>query len=194
MIAAPPFDVGASQESVTLDRVTSDRSSWCRRERLRGTALRDNPEAVISTGAQTVNVPLDLGGRLDRHAAVEDRFLAVNDRRVGQRQLEDDCKGRRTELTHHLDVLVGDILGCGRCDGEPLDMGPRTGRCRFFLLNAVYPRFDGRLAGRLKRLLESGILKILSSVSSSLSVFVVRRGKEPFLPQVRTEATRCEPR
>ena len=90
-ISAPPFDVGASQESVTLDRVTSDRSSWCRRERLRGTALRDNPEAVISTGAQTahrerrVNVPLDLGGRFDRHATFEDRLLAANDRRIGQR-------------------------------------------------------------------------------------------------------------
>jgi len=51
----------------------------------------------------------------------------------------------------------------GRRNGEPLDMGQRTGRCRFFLLNAVHPRFDGRPAGRLKRLLKSGILKFLSS-------------------------------
>jgi len=29
--------------------------------------------------------------------AVEDRLLAVNDRHGGQRQLEDDCKGRRNE-------------------------------------------------------------------------------------------------
>ena len=32
-------------------------------------------------------------------AALEDRLLAVNDRHVGQRQLEDDCKERRTEPT-----------------------------------------------------------------------------------------------
>ena len=42
----------------------------------------------------------------------------------------------------------------GRRNGE-LDMGQRTGRCRFYLLNAVYSRFepvpldDGRLVGRL---------------------------------------------
>ena len=80
------------------------------------------------------------------------------------------------------DVFVGDILGCGlfhddvlahdmslnvrpsdeclrrlsgRRNGELLDMGQRTGRCRFYLLNAVYSRFepvpldDGRLVGRL---------------------------------------------
>jgi len=110
-------------------------------------------------------------------AALEDRFLAVNDRHVGQRQLED-------EPTHHLDVFVGDLLGYGlfhdgvlahdmslnvrpsdEClrrlsglrNGELLDMGQRTGRRRFYLLNAVYslvepvPLDDGRLVGRLKR-------------------------------------------
>jgi len=41
--------------------------------------------------------------------------------------------------------------------GELLDMGQRTGRCRFYLLNAVYsvvkpaPPDDGRPAGRLTR-------------------------------------------
>ena len=39
-------------------------------------------------------------------AALEDRLLAVNDRHVGQRQLED-------EPTHRLDVPVDDLLGCG---------------------------------------------------------------------------------
>jgi len=44
-----------------------------------------------------------------------------------------------------------------RRNGEPLDMGQRIGRCRFFLLNAVYshvelaPLDDGRLVGRLNR-------------------------------------------
>ena len=79
-IVSPPSNVGASQESVTLDRVTTDTS--------RG---RDNPEVVVGAGAQTahperrVNVPLDLGGRFDRHATFEDRLLAANDRRIGQR-------------------------------------------------------------------------------------------------------------
>ena len=112
------------------------------------------------------------------HAALEDRLLAVDDRHVGQRQLEDGRHQRqrrdvalvgttelRTEPTHHLDVFVGDLLGCGlfhdgvlahdmslnvrpsderlrrvsgRRDGELLDMDQRTGRCRFYLLNAVY--------------------------------------------------------
>jgi len=78
-------------------------------------------------------------------------------------------------------------------------MGQRTGRCRFYLLNAVYslveaiPFDDGRPAGRLKRLLKSGILKFLSSKRDalcvalsfgSLSAFNVRQGKEPFLHQV----------
>ena len=126
-------------------------------------------------------------------AALEDRLLAVNDRHVGQRQLEDKRHQRqrrdvalvttelRTELTHHFDVFVGDLLGCGlfhdgvfahdmslnvrpsdeylrrlgdRRDDE-LDMGQRAGRCRFFLVNAVYslvepvPLNDGRLEGRL---------------------------------------------
>jgi len=41
----------------------------------------------------------------------------------------------------------------GRRDGELLDMGPRTGRCRLYLLNAVYSHFepvpldDGRIPG-----------------------------------------------
>ena len=62
-----------------------------KRERLRGTVLRE-----VGAGAQTahrerrVDAPRDPGGRRDRHAAVEDRH-------VGQRQLEDDCKERRTE-------------------------------------------------------------------------------------------------
>jgi len=45
-------------------------------------------------------------------AALEDRLLAIDDRHVGQRQLED--MELRTEPTHHLDVLVGDLLGCDR--------------------------------------------------------------------------------
>jgi len=133
------------------------------RERLRGTVLRDNPEVVVGAGAQTahrerrVDVPRDFGGRRDRYAAVEDRLLAVNDRHAGQRQLEDDCKERRSESTLRLDVFVDDLLGCvlcsttvsprmmslnvrpsdecrrrlsGRRNGELLDMGQRTGRCR----------------------------------------------------------------
>ena len=119
----------------------------------------------------------EIGGRRDRYAALEDRLLAVNDRHVGQRQLEDGRHQRRrrdvvlvgtmelrTEPTHDLDVFVGDLLGCGlfhddvlardvslnvrpsdeclrrlsgRRDGE-LDLGQRTGRCRFYLLNAVH--------------------------------------------------------
>jgi len=59
-------------------------------------------------------------------AALKDRPLAVNDRHVGQRQLEDGLHQRqrrdvalvgttelRTKPTHHLDVFVGDLLGCG---------------------------------------------------------------------------------
>jgi len=73
------------------------------RERLRGTVLRDNPEVVVGAGAQTahrerrVDVPHDLGGRRDRYAALEDRLLAVDDRHVGQRQLEErtDAPSRR---------------------------------------------------------------------------------------------------
>ena len=64
------------------------------RERLRGTVLRD---AQTAHRERRVDVPRDLGGRLDRHAAFENRLLAVDDRHVGQWQLEDDCKGRRTE-------------------------------------------------------------------------------------------------
>ena len=68
-----------------------------------------------------------------------------------------------------LDVFVGDLPGCGlfhdgvlahdmslnvrpydecrrrlsgRRNGELLDMGQRTGRCRFYLLNAVCSRFE----------------------------------------------------
>ena len=157
------------------------------RERLRGTVLRDNPEVVVGAGAQTahrerrVDVPRDLGGRRDRYAALEDRLLAIDDRHVGQRQLED--MELRTEPTRHLDVFVSDLLGrglfhndvlahdmalnvrpsdecrrrlSGRRNGELLDMGQRTGRCRFSLLNAVYSGFepaldDGRLVGRLNR-------------------------------------------
>jgi len=71
-------------------------------------------------------VPRNLGGRRGRYAAFEDRLLAVDDRHVGQRQLEDGRHQRqrrdvalvgtmelRTEPTHHLDVCVGDLLGCG---------------------------------------------------------------------------------
>jgi len=71
-----------------------ERSPRRRRERLRGTVLRDTQTAHRE---RHVDVPRDLGGRLDRHAAFEDRSLAVSDRHVGQRQLEDDCKERRTE-------------------------------------------------------------------------------------------------
>jgi len=64
------------------------------REQLRGTVLRD---AQTAHRERHVDVPRDLGGRLDRRAAFEDRLLAVDDRQAGQRQLEDDCKERRTE-------------------------------------------------------------------------------------------------
>ena len=54
-------------------------------------------------------------------------------------------------------------------NGEPLDMGQRTGRCRLYLLNVVYS-----LVERPK----SGILQFLSSnrnaLCVALSVFVVR--------------------
>ena len=69
----------------------------------------------------------------------------------------------------------------GRRNGEPLDMGQRTGRCRFYLLNAVYSHVEPS---------KSGILQFLSSKRSalcvalsfgSLSAFNVRQGKEPFL-------------
>jgi len=131
-------------------------------QRRRGNSAvsRENPEVVVGAGAQTaprerrVDVPRDLGGRRGRYAAVEGRPLAVNDRHVGQRQLEDVRKERRTELTHHLDVFVGDLLGCGRRDGKPLDMGQHTGRCRLHPPDAVHPRpepappDDVRPAGR----------------------------------------------
>jgi len=113
-------------------------------------------------------------------AALEDCLPAVDDRHVGQRQLEDRRHQRqrrdvalvttelRTEPTHD-GVLAHDMSlnvrpsdAChrrlsGRGDGELLDMGQRTGRCRFYLANAVHLRFesapldDGRLVGRLKR-------------------------------------------
>jgi len=52
--------------------------------------------------------------------------------------------------------------------GELLDMGQRTGRCRFYLLNAVYSGFepaldDGRLVRPLETLSKSVILQFLSS-------------------------------
>jgi len=55
-----------------------------------------------------------------------------------------------------------------QCNGELLDLGQRTGRCRFFLLNAVYSGFepaldDGRLVRPLETLSKSGILQFLSS-------------------------------
>ena len=164
------------------------------RERLRGTVLRDNPKVAVGAGAQTahrerrVDVPRDLGGRRDRYAALEDCLLAVNDRHVGQRQLED-------EPTHHLDIFVGDLLGCGllhdgvlahdmslnvrpsdecrrrlsgRRNGELLDMGQRTGCCRFYLLNAVYSRLERQARRPAEPLLESGILKFLSSKRNAL--------------------------
>ena len=156
-------------------------------------------------------------------AALEDCLFAVNDRHVGQRQLEDGRHQRqrrdvalvttelRTEPTHD-GVLAHDMSlnvrpsderlrrVSGRRDGE-LDIGQRAGRCRFYLANAVHSRFesapldDGRLEGRLNAepLLESGILKFLSPKRNalcialsfgSLSVFVVRHGKEPFLHQL----------
>jgi len=99
------------------------------------------------TDLDVFDVPRNLGGRRGRYATLEDRILAIDDRHVGQRQLEDDRKKRRTEPTHHLDVFVGDLLGCGRRDGEPLDMGQHTGRCCLHLLHH----------------LESGILKFLSA-------------------------------
>jgi len=54
----------------------------------------------------------------------EDRPLAVDDRQVGQRQLEDGLHQRRdvalvgttelrTEPTYHLDVFMDYLLGCG---------------------------------------------------------------------------------
>ena len=130
------------------------------------------------TARTVVDVPRDLGGRRDRYAAPEDRLLAVNDRHVGQRQLEDGRHQRqrrdvapvgtmelRTEPTHD-GVLAHDMSlnvrpsderlrrVSGRRDGE-LDIGQRAGRCRFYLANAVHSRFesapldDGRLEGRL---------------------------------------------
>jgi len=53
-------------------------------------------------------------------------------------------------------------------NGELLDLDQRTGRCRFFLLNAVYSGFepaldDGRLVRPLEMLSKSGILQCLSS-------------------------------
>ena len=81
-------------------------------------------------------VPRNLGGRRGRYAALEDRLLAVDDRHVGQRQLEDGRHQRqrrdvalvgttelRTEPTHHLDVFVGDLL-----EPVPFDDGRLVGR------------------------------------------------------------------
>jgi len=73
----------------------------------------------------------------------------------------------------------------GRRNGEPLDMGQRTGRCRFFLLNAVYSGFepaldDGRLTGRPNLCF---LLNVMPSVIA-LSMFVVRHGKGSFLHQL----------
>ena len=121
-----------------------------------------SPSDLIAVGLADLDVRRDLvAAWRGRHAAVEDRRLAVNDRHVGQRQLEDVAlvtTELRTELTHHFDVFVGDLLGCGllhdgvlahdmslnvrpsdecrrrlsgRRNGELLDMGQRTGCCRF---------------------------------------------------------------
>jgi len=114
--------------------------------------------AVGLADLDVFDVPRKLAATRHGHAALEDRLLAINDRHIGQRQLKDDLLERRTEPTHHLDVVVGDLLGCVLCstmvssrmmslnvrpsddcrryfsdrhNGEPLDMGQRTGRCRF---------------------------------------------------------------
>jgi len=47
----------------------------------------------------------------------------------------------------------------GRRNGELLDMGPRTGRCRLYLLNAVYSLVEPS---------KSGILQFLSSQRNAL--------------------------
>ena len=56
----------------------------------------------------------------------------------------------------------------GRRDGGLLDMGPRTGRCRFYLLNAVCSRFERQARRPAEPLLESGILKFPSSKRNAL--------------------------
>jgi len=61
--------------------------------------MSSNRSRVTSAGSlyRWIDVPRDLGDRYDCYAALEDRPLAVNDRHVGQRQPEDDCKERRNE-------------------------------------------------------------------------------------------------
>ena len=59
-----------------------------------GTVLRD---AQTAHRERRVDVSRDLGGRRDRYVALEDRSLAANDRRAGQRELEErtDAPSRR---------------------------------------------------------------------------------------------------
>jgi len=76
-----------------------------------------SPSDLIAVGLADLDVRRDLvAAWRGRHAAVEDRRLAVNDRHVGQRQLEDVAlvtTELRTEPTHRPDVFVDDLLGCG---------------------------------------------------------------------------------
>ena len=114
-------------------------------------------------------------------------------------------------LAHDMSLNVRPSDECrrrlsGRRDSELLYMGQRTGRCRFELLNAVlFALRTGTARRRQARRpaespLESGILKFLSSKCNavcvslsfeSLSVFIVRHGKGPFLHQLLRLHCRC---
>ena len=89
----------------------------------------------------------DLGGKLDRYVALEDHLFAVHDRHVGQWQLEDDCKGRRTEPNYVVMSTSSWTISLAASPERP----HRTGRHRLF---AVYS---------LVKPPRSGILKFLSS-------------------------------
>jgi len=99
------------------------------------------------TDLDVFDVPRDLGGRRGRYATLEDRPLrrqrpsrrtAAARRRSSRRH---DGTPHRTDARRMTSLNVRPSDEChrrlsGRHDGE-LDMGQRTGRCRFFLLNAV---------------------------------------------------------